>query len=351
MGSEMLPTTAAPTTVAFEALWGCNLGCFFCYLPEDAPGRQRRLVPPLGTSLEILRRIRGSGVKDVYLLGGEILLHHGFTALCQGVADLGFQSRGIVTNGVLIDPPRVALLKELGFWVNVSIRTLSEELHAKITSRRNRVPDILRALNLLTEAGIELGIEYDCLPDNYDRLFETIQYLQQAGVAVRGVYLHRMAPHGTGREHAERIRLGRGEYLVVLQQAAQIQSELGIPAAFEDGLPLCLFPSEMWKHIHPCDCGWSLATVDPLGDVRRCACHSAVLGNLFTHDLTDLWSRGLADFRSADWMDPACTQCSLVDSCRGGCAVSAIRSEAHGPDVFARDFVPFLDLRPVFSGQ
>jgi radical SAM protein with 4Fe4S-binding SPASM domain len=126
---------------------------------------------------------------------------------------------------------------------------------------------------------------------------------------------------------------------------------------FEDGLPLCLLPRESWQHVVACECGWSLATVDPLGNVRRCACNPRQLGNLFTSSLAFLWRESLRDFRSQAWNSAACNRCLAFARCGGGCAVSRYSEIGYAVDAFSDQFKPIVtpsaDLRPRsrFRGQ
>jgi len=329
-----------PRTVALEILRGCNLGCIFCYLPEAAPGVQKPLVPPISVTFEILDAIAKAGTQEVYILGGEPTLHPQFDLICQRIAELGFLKRGLVTNGTLLTRERARGLKRLGFWVDVSVRSVDKATLQGIVRRPNTLGKVLNGLRLLDEEKVPLGIEIDCLPVNRGQIVEIVRAVLEEGILVDHVLLHRIAPYSAARADASRTTLEIADYRDILIDARVIHEQFGVRIGFEDGLPLCLIPEEAWGYISACECGHTLATVDPSGNVRRCACHPQVLGNLLHVPLERIWRSKLAHFRSGDWLPPACSGCAVRSRCKGGCAVSAGTAEGYSSDVFSRMIRP-----------
>lgn len=344
---DLAPVETAPRTVAVEILHGCNFGCTFCYLPEFRPGIQTRSVPELRVTFDILAELARAGVAEVYLLGGEPMLHPNFDKICERITQLDFPKRGLVTNGSLLSRQRIQNLKRLGFWVDVSVRAVDPTMQAKIVRRTGTLTKVMEGLRLLTAESIPLGIEIDCLPANRDHIFEIIECILIEGIKIRNVLLHRIAAQGAAGKNLGATTLSLADYQVILGQAKAIYDRFGVQIAFEDGLPLCLVAREKWNHIKPCECGHTLATVDPSGNVRRCACHPETIGNLLEVPIEQIWTDRLRQFRSGDWQSAACHTCSVFEQCRGGCAVSNAGSRGYSEDLFASMIRPILGAEPL----
>lgn len=332
--TRIIPSTPLPQTICFEPLYLCNIKCNYCYIGEELNIR-RPSIPPLDDTLQIIRSVYTEGVREIYLAGGEPTTHPAFDRICRYLTEMGFEDRGLVTNGTLLHEQRAQLLHELGFWVNVSFRGPSESAFDRVARTRGVFQRALRGLHALADAGISPGIEYDPVPDNYYLLYDTISMLVSDSIPIREVWLHRIAPFGD----ASSVKmLDIEHYRQVFHQAKRIESEYGLSVIFEDSFPLCLIEEDYYKHTTACDCGVTLANVDPFGNLRRCACHPRNLGNILEIPLHELWQRGLEQFRSLDWLDAKCKNCNLLTICGGGCAVSSQSSEGYGADRFAQYF-------------
>lgn len=338
------PVPPVPRVVALELLWGCNLKCSYCYVGV-AKNWQKPVVPKLAELLRLIDRLAQAQVQEVYLVGGEPTAHPHFEQICQHLAQSSIEVRGICTNGTLITPTLADLLGNLNFYVDVSFRGDQPELFDALTGVHGSFRRALRGARLLAEAGISVGIEFDCTPQTFQGLYPLVSLLLEQNIHIHHIFLHRIAPHGDAASLADQGQLTLAMYEAIFAQARQIKAEYGLLALFEDGFPLCLTKQANWEHIVPCECGTFLATVDPQGNVRRCACHEKSLGNLFASDLATIWRETLSEYRSWNWLSEACQSCAVLAQCRGGCAVSAHDcADGFAPDVFSPYFVPIKDL-------
>lgn len=327
-----------PQTVCFEPLYTCNIKCKYCYIGQEKNTRTP-VVPPLELTLRILKQMHEDGVKEVYLAGGEPLTHPNFKAICEYMADIQFEHRGVITNGILIDDDIAQLLKRCGFWVNVTFRGSTADIFDDITTIKGSFRRTLQGLQCLQQAGINPGIELDPIPANYRYVKDMIHLLLSENIRVREVWIHRIAPFGDA-EDKDDFTMSLDDYKAVLLQAKAIQDEYGVATSFEDGLPLCLFEEELHPYIIPCACGITSATIDPFGNFRRCACHPKQFGNILKTSFKKLWIEELGDFRSLTWLNPLCKNCGLLGQCGGGCSVTARSEAGHAKDRFAEYFVP-----------
>lgn len=332
-----------PIEVCFEPLYLCNMRCNYCYIGEEH-NVAVPTIPKFEITANILATLRNEGVRQIYLAGGEPAAHPNFDQLCKYIAELGFDERGIITNGTLISKNIAQLLKDLGFWVNVSVRGPDSKISDDIARSNGTFHRTLEGLHNLCQAGISPAIEFDPIQANYKLLYSTIQILVEYGISIREVWLHRIAPFGDASNLETPLSVE--QYQEVFEQARSIKEDFGIQATFEDSFPLCLLDDELRTHTAPCDCGNTLANIDPYGNLRRCACHPGSLGNILQSPLRDLWREGLSHFRSLVWLSSDCQQCDLLRQCGGGCSVSSKSTQGYAPDRFAERFSPVKITQP-----
>lgn len=344
LSNDQLADPIVPRTVALELLWGCNLKCNYCYIGAEK-NWQHPIVPRLNALLPVIDKIAAAGVSEIYLVGGEPTSHPKFEEICEHIARVAIPVRGLCTNGTMITPRLAKLLKTLDFYVDVSFRGAGAELFDQITGVTGSFQKAVQGVCTLAEEGLSVGIEFDCTAQTAPTLYPLVYSLLDLGVRIHQVFLHRISPVGDAAHLPDQGQMTLGGYEQVFAQARRIQAEFALPITFEDGFPLCLTDPANWEYIVPCECGTFFATVDPRGNVRRCPCHSAILGNLLETELSVIWSEALQEFRSLCWTSEACKSCALLQQCRGGCAVSSPDcAEGFAPDIFSDQFVPFKEI-------
>ncbi|MEI7849011.1 MAG: radical SAM protein [Chloroflexota bacterium] len=339
---KSLPFSLHPQTVYLEILYSCNLSCEYCYIGKDSNHKS----PTIGSKesiFKILQKLKEEGTQEIVLLGGEPTIHPQFQEICEKIAELKFTSKGIVTNGTLLSSELVRTLKRCDFWVDISFRSGNQAIFDKITAKNGSFEKCISAAKLCSDEGIHLGIEYDCSRYNYNSLYETILMLKDYGIILNQIQLHRILPEGDALESQQSLILSLQEWEEVFSQAQKIKQDLNIPIAFEDGFPYCLVDRKYWDLLVPCACGYTLITINPLGDVRYCACYKADLGNIFTTPLSEIWEASLRDYRMIENHPLPCQECLLVETCRSGCSVSGL-NRGSNKDFFSEQFRSIKDL-------
>jgi radical SAM protein with 4Fe4S-binding SPASM domain len=347
--ADWMPHPNVPRTVALELLWGCNLKCNYCYIGAERNWRNP-IVPRPKVLFSLIDKIASAHVQEIYLLGGEPTAHPKFEAICEHIAQAAIPIRGICTNGTLMTHDVAQMLKAFDFYVDISFRGASEDIFDQITGIQGSFEKAVKGALTLSEVGLPVGIEFDCTAQAASGLYALIRTLVERGVRIHHLFLHRISPLGDASQLPDKGRMTLEQYKCVFEQARQITADFAILTTFEDGFPLCLIEQADWEHVVPCECGTFLATVDPGGNVRRCACHPLMLGNLLETDLKTIWSDSLQEFRSLSWLNDACKSCTLLPQCRGGCAVSSSDcAKGFAPDIFQEQFVPSQLEPPVVA--
>lgn len=329
----------SPRTIYIELLYGCNLYCNYCYVGQQKNHRQP-LVPALTFTRQILQILREEHVEEVVLLGGEPMLHPHFAEICTTVAALDFPYRGLVTNGTLMTPAYAQLLQQTGFWVDISFRAARAETFDTITAKAGSFSKACQTVLLLSQSGMAVALEIDCLPQNYATLYEMVKMLIEEGARIKQVQLHRILPEGDARLHPDNFTLTQEQWHIVFEQAGRIRDELGVTVLFEDGFPLCLIQPEYRDIVAPCPCGFTSLTIGPQGDVRHCACHTESLGNIRHASLQTIWHNSLTRYRSTNRQYDACLACDLLQICRGGCSSSGGAKRDENNDILKKYFRP-----------
>lgn len=137
----------------------CNLRCVYCM---PAEGMQWIPRDETLTDDEVVRLIRVGveqlGITKVRFTGGEPLIRPGLVNILARVKQLRLPDgsapeTALTTNGIGL-APRVEELRDAGLdRVNISIDSLDEARYAQM-SRRNRLPDVLEAIEASHAAGL-----------------------------------------------------------------------------------------------------------------------------------------------------------------------------------------------------
>ncbi|TDB80744.1 radical SAM protein [Actinomadura sp. KC216] len=137
-----------PVTAYMNIIRRCNARCQYC-TDWTAP-RNPHLDPSRDRLRTIFTELKRLGVRDVVLSGGEPFLRRDLDGVLRDAHQLGFGIR-IISNGTLIRPGHIELIRELGIdRVGVSIDSLSAERMKAI--RGLRVHQVTRAIETLAEA-------------------------------------------------------------------------------------------------------------------------------------------------------------------------------------------------------
>jgi len=307
-------------SVGIEITWNCNKRCSYCYLACSNQKNTSQNEMSVSTFKQIIEKIWTSGVREVYLIGGEPTVHSDFSQLVKIMNGYKWEKTGICTNGVGISSANQKLIKQVFDYVSVSIRGNSDTT-TKVTSVQTSFQETINFLKFLSENKTnQIIISLDLLPQYFTQFNEIIDLLEQNNIKFDNLAIHRIAPIGSA---SDKDVLTPDQYRKLLKKIDIVSTKKGYQIEFEDALPLCLLEKKYWKYINTCRCGIDKVWVDTKGNVRRCACSYGNVGNVIKTSLQNVWnSDNLKKFRSFDWVSPECKKCGVFDKCRGGCASS-----------------------------
>lgn len=165
-------------TLMVHLLGQCNLRCLHCYM-EGGPSRKEKL--PFDRVERAIGECEKLGIATLYLTGGEPLLYPGLEellVLAGRVPKLGIK---VCTNATLLKPHHVALLKDVGATVNVSVDG-DEKFHDGFRNLAGAFRSTERGLRSLVEAGIAVTVVMTISRDNLHLLPAIVEWAARARV-------------------------------------------------------------------------------------------------------------------------------------------------------------------------
>lgn len=315
----------------------CNLGCFYCYIPQ----LKKHIDKNLGTSAQFaLNQDTASLIVDrleAYCLANKLeQLHVKFAGgeptlaieqidhLCSRLRSRNFGFRttfGILTNGAF-DPVKVVpVLLRHNIKVSISIDG-AQRNHDSIRffrSQGRRVgtwDTIVSNVDILLESGIKPYFLYTITKKNLDDIQEFATF---ATLRACGFRFSLERAHGTVD-----VRLQQAVANKLCQFYTQFAKDAPLTIRFDRDAKFSEWSIDKKKHIACSTCRGYLA-IGEKGQVSSCQMRlDEPVGHVQSNDLTEIFTRFASDQRTMLLRDPsrkvgACAQCEYRYTCAGGC--------------------------------
>ncbi|MDY5350473.1 MAG: radical SAM protein [Candidatus Ventricola sp.] len=169
----------SPIGATFELTPLCNMDCKMCYVrmsPEEL--RRKGRIRTADEWLETARQAKAAGLLFLLLTGGEPFLYPEFRRLYEGLKAMGlFVS--INTNGTLLDRETVGwLAKNPPRKLNITLYGASDETYGRLCGNPHGFTQVVRALDLCEEFGIQVKINYTVTRENADDARQILQLIR-----------------------------------------------------------------------------------------------------------------------------------------------------------------------------
>jgi len=329
---------SAPLEVHFSVTNACSLRCDHCYMDSGAKDPGEMSAAAFREAIDLLA---GMGVFHIALGGGEALERPDFFELASYV-----RSRGIVpnltTNGLLLTWETAAKCSVFG-QVNVSID--GDHLAKDAAPGEDAGAGGVRAVDLLLEAGIKVGLNFVVTRQNFPQLAEVFSFAGARGLA--DLEFLRLKPSGRGQLDYRDRRLTPRQNREFYPTIRQLSGAHAVPAKIDCSfVPMFCWHApdkEMMERfsVYGCEAGNVLLGVRSDGRFAGC---SFLSGEESILELPELWNGSDHLTRLRSWTDQApepCRSCDYLEICKGGCrAVSAVvAGDSWAPDPEC----PYLD--------
>jgi len=149
----MSDASGAVRYVVWELTLRCDLACAHC---GSRAGRPRDGELTTAEALAVVAQLRGLGVIEVTLIGGEAYLHAGFEAVARAIVAAGVRC-SVGTGGRGVTRERARLFADIGVWVvGVSIDG-DRAAHDLQRAVQGSYDSALAAVDHLRDAGVRVG--------------------------------------------------------------------------------------------------------------------------------------------------------------------------------------------------
>lgn len=204
-----------PVSLRVSVTDRCQLRCIYCMPPEGIALGPRDEILRFEEIVRFVRVVRRRfGIHKVHITGGEPLLRANVATLVRMLAGEGIDDLALSTNGILLAEMAHDLRKAGLHRVNVSLDSLSREMHADIT-RRSVLPGVLDGIRAALAAGLApVRINAVVLRGMNDgEVVRLAEYAIRAGCTIRFLEL---MPIGVAAERFDELFVPRDEILARL---------------------------------------------------------------------------------------------------------------------------------------
>lgn len=328
-----------PLHAIFELTYRCNFRCIHCYNTDE----QKRLKPQgeLKTKdiFNILEQLRDLGGFYLGFTGGEIFCRKDIFDILWQAKRLGFEVI-LLTNGSFINEKTADELRRLRpNKVEMTVHALDKDIFDRITQTPGSHEKVFRAIQLLSERKIPMGLKSCGLQENKDEVVRISQFARKINAIYR--FDDELQP-----------RLDRSlsplEHLISPAEAYALRRAC-YPEMFaeydENGRRRKMTKSgRSRRRLFSCGAGYTDLTISPYGELKICIDIDYPKYRILKGSLKDGW-QAVKDFVDnvtppKDW---ACRSCDLIEYCPWCPAKSYLRDGSFSScDSHSREQAEFL---------
>jgi len=164
----------------------CNRRCTFCFIPHHEKSVQDH---DIRASIEAAVE---RGVRELVMTGGEPTLQADLPEYIEQAKQGGVRRIVLQTNGIrLADPTFCNDLASRGLThVVISLHAHSDEVLGKITGLPNTMHRILRGMDNLDQAGLQVSVTHVVTPENYAHMPEFVRFMVENSPVRRFCFIY-----------------------------------------------------------------------------------------------------------------------------------------------------------------
>lgn len=302
----------------WECTWRCNLSCRHC----GSDCKSSSLLPDMPAEdfirvIDTLTPHVDPHLVNIIITGGEPLVRADLEQVGRQLYDRGYPW-GIVTNGLMLTPARLASLRRAGLHnITISLDGLEEEHNWM----RNHPQSFSRAVEAMRNVAAATDLNFDVVScvnrRSLGRLAELKELLIDTGV--KAWRLFTIFPSGRAAEYPE-FELTAAELDTLMRFIADTRREGRIKASFCCEGFMAGYEGEVRDTFFECRAGVSVASILLDGGIGACPSIRADYrqGNIYRDDFWDVWQNRFVPYRDRAWMKTGpCAACSHWRYCEG----------------------------------
>jgi radical SAM protein with 4Fe4S-binding SPASM domain len=312
--------------IVFEITQNCNLHCGYCYnhWKRDAS------ATTTNTSFEQAKRslkqlFKVARVKHISISGGEPFMVERLTELVLWLR-MKKKDVSIISNGFLVNKTDLQNLSQLG------INALEFPLHSHLAAHHDQMTGTKSSWqksldNIQSALALNMNVVSVIILSHYnhEEIEDTLAFHEQIGI--RNVMINRFNIGGNGIRDLKNLNLNPDELNRALTKADAYAAKSDLRISSNVCTPMCLVKPEEYQHIRFTHCSTDYRrmpiTLQINGDLRICNHSPEVFGNIFTDNLSQVFTEDLHHFHHV--VPSLCRSCSKYAICLGGCRAAALQ--------------------------
>lgn len=163
----------------------CNFRCGFCEFAADQLPREKKIHFPLERWRTLLPELRALGCRDLYLTGGEPLMHPQFWELVAEAQRAGLPVHRITTNGSMLSrmgAEECRLAREAVRAIQVSVDSPVAEEHNRLRGFAGAFERLTEFIAALRAERVRVHVSNVILRENFARAPALIAWAAERGV-------------------------------------------------------------------------------------------------------------------------------------------------------------------------
>lgn len=283
-------------SATFELLTVCNWRCKHCYIASH-----KNIGLPFESVVDILHQLRGQGVYEVTLTGGEIFCRPDIFQIIEEARKLWLKVI-LFTNVSLLNEEKVLLLKKLGVAeISCTIFSLNPDIHDSISGTPGSLMAALNSLEIIRKHQIPVNVKMIVTNLNCHEISTLAEYCKERGFLFSIDFDIFAKTNGDTSSHFLRMT------------PQQFESQIKVLDSYRG-----FTPREHRSNEHVCPGIRCAIAIAHDGSVYPCNKFLVKLGNLTVQSLSDIWDNSnlLKEYQNMQWKDlKDCSHCDMQNFC------------------------------------
>ena len=260
----------APTRVCWNLTSRCNLGCRFCFGPQNVENELSTAEIKV-----VLDKLKKAGVERVVLSGGEPLLKDDILQIIKEADAQGLKV-SLATNGLLLTQEFLSKVKKHLALIEITVDGADNSMEEKMRGESQIFERVIKNLELIKRSGVPLKINTMVCRKNIDALEEIGEIAKKFGVQCWKIF--QFVPRNRGQ-------LYKAEFDITDKEFEQLR--LKISARFPN-LNLIWADKDFFKG--------SYFNIYPDGSVTIPGLENdTTIGNILAQSIEELWGNSIID--------------------------------------------------------
>ncbi len=316
---ERINRAKAPFYVQFELTEKCNNKCYFCYNPLGHVTGNELTTNQVKNILEQLREM---SVFRINFNGGEPLTRKDIKEIIKYAYNLGFELH-MNTNSTLVTDDMAEFISHYMRSVCTSILHSNETEHDRMTGRVGAYQDVIRGIKIWRRHGVHVEVNVCTSSENYTDIYNIGKLCSE--LDCYALCSTRYILNDSKNKNMlldSKMTMELIDTLMKVKEDFPSISDVSLPGP----VPYCEVDKTYYEKLRilniPCQYGYGLARISPVGKVTPCTISDDVIGDLNDISFAEIWkAEGWAKYEHLCHIPKGCQECSEIKRCKGGCVV------------------------------